>query len=317
MRTSFLFLLLFILSLPTFAQKIETFYDYRWKETKPELARFFAVIEKTDSGWHRSDYFIQERKLQMHGLFEDSACKKANGEFHYYHSNGRLEKLGHYIHGKRDGLWLSYHYNGIMNDSITYNKGHRIGACYQWYENGYPSDSSFWNPDGSGIAIGWFNNGNPSYAGRYSAGEKKNGKWTYFHRNGKPSASEMYSDGVLVDKQYYDEQGTATDTVNKDRTASFPGGQQAWQNYLNKKLYFPTQYKIVNGDKAIVIVDAVIDEEGNVTDVTVSTPFHPAFDKIALQVVRKSPKWEPAIQHNRKLRYKIRQGIYFAQQKAE
>jgi antitoxin component YwqK of YwqJK toxin-antitoxin module len=317
MKTPFLFLLAFIISLPTFAQKIETFYDYRWKATTPELARFLAVIEKTDSGWHRSDYFIQERKLQMDGTYEDSACKKGNGIFRYYHSNGTLETVGHYVHGKRDGLWLSYHYNGMMDDSITYNMGHKIGACYQWYENGYPSDSSFWNPDGSGVATGWFNNGNPSYAGRYSAGEKRNGKWVYYHRNGKPSATEMYKDGVLTDKEYYDEKGNPTDTTNKDRSASYPGGSKGWQKYLNNKLYFPTQYKIVNGDKAIVIVDAVIDEEGNVTGVTVSTPFHPAFDKIALEVVRKSQRWEPAIQHNRKVRYKIKQPIYFAQQRAE
>jgi hypothetical protein len=102
----------------------------------------------------------------------------------------------------------------------------------------------------------------------------------------------LYKDGVLMNKQYFDEQGNATDTANKDRPASFPGGQKAWVNYLGKKLYFPTQYKLVNADKAIVVVDAVIDEEGNVTDVTVSTPFHPAFDKIAVEVVRKSPKWQ-------------------------
>jgi outer membrane biosynthesis protein TonB len=112
---------------------------------------------------------------------------------------------------------------------------------------------------------------------------------------------------------YYDEQGGVTDTVNKDRPASFPGGLKAWQKYLEKKLYFPPQYKFVNRDKAIVVVDAVIDEEGNVTDVAVSTPFHPAFDKIAVEVVRKSPQWQPAIIHNRKLRHKIRQGVYFSQ----
>jgi antitoxin component YwqK of YwqJK toxin-antitoxin module len=312
-----LLLLTVILSSAAFAQKIETFYDYRWKETKPETARFFAVVEKTDSGWHRRDYFIQERKLQMEGTFEDSACKKTNGYFRYYHPNGSLEKAGNYIHGKKDGLWLSYHYNGMMSDSTTYNKGHRIGNSYGWYENAYPSDSSTWNPDGSGISVGWFNNGNPSYAGRYGPGEKKQGKWIFYHRNGKPSAIEMYEDGKMVDKQYYDEQGTQTDTVNKDRKASYPGGQESWRKYLSNQLYFPTQYKIVNGDKAIVVVEAVIDEEGNVTDVTVNTPFHPAFDKIAVNVVRKSRQWEPCISHNRKLRYKIKQLISFAQQVRE
>jgi len=64
---------------------------------------------------------------------------------------------------------------------------------------------------------------------------------------------------------------------------------------------------------AIVVVEAIIDEEGNVTNVTVSTPFHPAFDKIAVEVLRKSRQWEPSISHNRKVRYRIKQPIYFAQ----
>jgi antitoxin component YwqK of YwqJK toxin-antitoxin module len=308
-----LFLLAIIFSLETFAQRIEKYYDYRWRDTTPENARFYATIEKTDSGWNRHDYFILEKSLQMKGTYEDSACKKQNGEFHYFHSNGSLWQAGRYIHGKKDGLWVSYHFNGMMSDSTTYSNGHRIGVSCGWYENGYPSDSSAWNADGSGVEVGWFDNGIPSYAGNYGPREKKQGKWMYYHRNGKPSAIELYKEGVLIDKQYLDEQGNVTDTVNKDRRASYPGGLKSWQKYLGNQLYFPTNYKLVNGDKAIVVIDAIIDEEGNVTNVTVGTPFHPAFDKIAVDVIRKSRQWEPAIQHNRKVQSKIKQPVFFAQ----
>ena len=302
-----------IFSLGTFAQKIEKYYNYRGKDTTPANARFYGVIEKTDSGWHRRDYFIHEKLLQMKGTFEDSACKKPNGEFRYFHSNGNLSRSGRYIHGKRDGLWVSYHYNGMMSDSTAYSNGHKTGVSCEWYENGYTSDSSVWNADGSGVEAGWFNNGTPSYAGSYGPREKKQGKWMYYHRNGKPSATELYNDGVLIDKQYFDEQGNVTDTVNKDRRASYPGGQKSWQKYLGNQLYFPKEYNLVNGDKAIVVVEAIIDEEGNVTNVAVVMPFHPAFDKIAVDVVRKSRQWEPAIQHNRKVQYKIKQPVFFAQ----
>jgi TonB family protein len=303
-----------IFSIGAFAQKIEKYYDYRWKDTTPANARFYATIEKTDSGWHRHDYFIHEKLLQMKGTFEDSTCKKPNGAFRYFHSNGSLWQAGRYIHGKKDGLWVSYHFNGMMSDSTTYSNGHKTGVSAGWYENGYPSDSSVWNADGSGVEVGWFNNGTPSYGGSYGPRAKKQGKWSYFHRNGKPGATELYKDGVLIDKQYFDEQGNVTDTVNKDRRASYPGGPKSWQKSLGNQLYFPSNYKLVNGDKAIVVVEAIIDEEGNVTNVTVATPFHPAFDKIAVDVVRKSRQWEPAIQHNRKVQFKIKQPVFFAQQ---
>lgn len=309
----FLFLLPLIFSLTTFAQKIEKYYDYRWKETTPENARFYGVAESTDSGWHRRDYFILEKSLQMDGIFEDSSGKIQNGLFRYFHPNGTLQRKGRYIHGKRDGLWMSYHYNGMVSDSTNYSKGHKIGTSLGWYENGYPSDSSVWNADGSGVEVGWFNNGTPSYAGSYGPRAKKQGKWIYYHRNGKTSAIESYKDGGMIDKQYFDEQGNMTDTVNKDRHASYPGGPKSWQKYLVNQLYFPREYKLVNGDKAIVVIEAVIDEEGNVTDVTVGTPFHPAFDKIALEVIRKSRQWEPAIQHHRKIRSRIKQPVVFGQ----
>lgn len=296
------------------AQKIEKYYDYQWREISPENARFLGIITKTDSGWHRQDYFIQERMLQMDGVYEDSDCKVPNGLFNYFYPDGRLQHSGHYVHGEKNGLWLSFHSNGMMNDSTSYNSGHKTGTSYGWYENGFPSDSAVWNNDGSGVEVAWFDNGNPSYAGKYSAGDgNKNGKWQFFHRNGRLSASELYKDGKLISKQYFDEQGNETDTINRDRPATFPGGIKAWQKYLEKKLYFPSQYKLVNADKAVVVIDATIDEEGNVINVDVSTPFHPAFDKIAVEVVSKSPQWQPAIQHNRKLRYRIRQAVFFAQ----
>lgn len=310
----FLFVASLIFSVTTFSQKIEKYYDWQWKETTLTMARFIGVIEKTDSGWHRQDFFLREHSLQMDGTYEDSACKIPNGQFRYFHSNGNLELKGLCVHGKREGLWLAFHYNGFMSDSAIYSKGYKIGNCYEWYENGSLSDSSIWNADGSGVAVGWFNNGNPSYGGRYSAGYKKNGKWTYYHRNGAVSAIELYKDGVLTDKQYFDEASHPTDTINKDKAASFPGGAKAWEKYLGKKLYFPTQYELVGNDKAIVVIDAIIDEEGNVTNVAVSTPFHPAFDKIAVEIIRKSPRWVPAIKHNRKMSSGIKQPVVFAQE---
>lgn len=68
-KLSLLLLFLSIHLLP-FAQKIEKFYDWTWKETDIGHARFIATIEKTDSGYARNDYYLREKTLQMRGLFE-------------------------------------------------------------------------------------------------------------------------------------------------------------------------------------------------------------------------------------------------------
>ena len=55
----------------------------------------------------------------------------------------------------------------------------------------------------------------------------------------------------------------------------------------------------MNTDTITVVVMATVDEAGNVTDAYVAVPFHPLFDKEVLRVIKRSPKWAPAILHNR------------------
>jgi len=309
------FLLLLFVAINVVGQKIEKFYDFAWKPSEPVYARFYVAIEKKDSLWQREDYFIKERSLQMKGSYLDSACKIAHGSFKYYYANRSLQYIGNCIQNKKEGLWLSYHANGIMSDSTVYANDNPTGTSLGWHSNGYPSDSAVYNADGSGVKVTWFDNGVPASAGRYAAGYKQNGKWQYFHKNGRTSANEVYNNGVLINKEYFNEEGVRiADTTNKDREASFNGGKDAWQKFILKQLYFPDQYKIVNADKIVVVVDAVIDEDGKVTDVNVAVPFHPDFDRIAVNALKKSPKWTPAMSHNRRVQYKIRQAVYFAQE---
>lgn len=136
----------------------------------------------------------------MQGSYTDTSCSIAQGKFFYYYSNKHLQSAGSYKDGKKDGLWLDYYPNGMMEDSIIYVMGNKTGTSYAWHANGYFMDSAVWNSDGSGVEVSWFDNGNPSSAGRYSAGYKQNGRWRYFHKNGKMSALELYLDGVLTEK---------------------------------------------------------------------------------------------------------------------
>jgi TonB family protein len=313
MKKICLVILLFT-SLISRAQKIEKFYDYKWELCDPAVARYYTLIKHTDSGWLRYDYFIREKKLQMQGLYKDNACKIEQGSFFYFHANGELESAGRFENGKRLGLWLSYYDNGMMEDSTVYDAGNPVGTSLKWYRNGYPSDSSVQKAGGMTVFVRWFDNGQPSSAG-FTLNGKLHGKWQYFHRNGKLSAFEEYDNGRLLSRDYYDESGIMmSDTSNKDRPALFPGGQKAWSKYILSQLYFPSQYQITGGDQATVVISATIDEDGKVTDIEVVAPFYPAFDDIAVKMMERSPKWMPAMDHNRRVKYYIKQPVTFAQE---
>ena len=259
-------------------------------------------------------YFLRERKLQMQGKYTDRNCKIANGIFYFFHANGVLESAGSYINNKKQGLWIGFHPNKALSDSTVYDNGEKTGISLHWYSNGYPSDSSITYTDGSSVTVSWFDDGNLSSAGRYNSQNRYIGKWKFYHQNGQLSSEELYNNGNLIDKKYYSEEGSPMpDTINKTKAAEFTGGLKKWMQYLEKNLYFPNNYQITNGDKAVVVMEFSIDTDGKVTDVNVATPFHPAFDEIALRVFKSSPKWIPAMDHNRKVKYRHKQTVGFNQ----
>lgn len=297
------------------AQKIEKYYDYKWEPvTEVSMARFYALIQKQDSLWRREDYFLREARLQMSGYYKDADCKIPHGEFYHFYNNGNIEYKGRYVNGKKFGTWLGFHENGMMSDSVNYNEmGWIMGTRLGWHSNGMMADSTIIHPDGSGVSIHWWDNGRPSAAGYYSKGKLQHGKWQYFHKNGELASIEIYHDGRIISKEHYDETGERSkDTTNKDHQAEFPGGMKAWQKYLYKKLYFPEQYQFTNGDQAVVVVRFAVNEDGTISEITVTAPLHPDFDRLAVDAIRSSPKWKPAVSHNRNIKEYRTQPVTFA-----
>jgi len=306
----FLIPLLLLISTLSFSQEIKKFYDWQWKECEPGLARFITLINQTDSGWQRKDFFLGTKKIQMSGLYSDESLKIRNGMFTYVYANGRLSSKGRYVNNKRQGLWLYYHNNGMMSDSTVYENGEVTGTSMGWHDNGYPQDSI--------VVVGevateahWFDNGNVSSAG-HSVKGKRVGPWKFFHKNGRLAAQETFEADKIVSAQYFDEDGAEEKPI-KSRDAEFKGGSDAWKKFLDKNLYFPDQYRLTNSDRVTVVIVAAIDEDGKVGEVYVDIPFDPRFDNIAVNVMKKSPPWVPAISHNRRVKFYVRQPITFVQ----
>ena len=197
------------------------YFDWNWKPCEPALARFVGITTQTDSGWKHVDYFLSNKKARMVGLYRDSTCKIKNGLFTYYYANGNESSTGRYINDKREGVWLSYHNNGIMSDSTKYQQGNYTGTSISWHSNGYMADSTAYNGDNTAITASWFDNATPASSGRMNK-NKKQGKWQFFHKNGKLAALEEYNNDKLIGKTYFDENGfQQTDTSNNDRDAAF------------------------------------------------------------------------------------------------
>jgi periplasmic protein TonB len=93
--------------------------------------------------------------------------------------------------------------------------------------------------------------------------------------------------------------------------SEFPGGSGAWLRYLNKNLRYPDD-AVNNEIQGTVIVQFIVDKEGNVSDVTpISGPDNGGLREEAVRVIKKSGKWTPAVQNGRSVKSYKKQPIVF------
>lgn len=93
--------------------------------------------------------------------------------------------------------------------------------------------------------------------------------------------------------------------------SEYPGGISSWQRYLNRSFRYP-QEAIDDGITGVVVVQFIVDKEGNVSDVeAISGPEKGGLREEAVRVIKKSGKWIPAMQNGRQVKSYKKQPIVF------
>ena len=82
----------------------------------------------------------------------------------------------------------------------------------------------------------------------------------------------------------------------------FPGGDVGLSKYLAENVKFPENAKKDSLSRK-VFVQFVINQEGDVENVKVARGVDKAFDKEAIRVVESMPKWEPAKQFGKPVKF--------------
>lgn len=94
--------------------------------------------------------------------------------------------------------------------------------------------------------------------------------------------------------------------------ASFSGGQMEWRKFLERNL---------KGDVAVendapagiytVVMQFVVDKEGNLSDIKPLTSLGYGMEAEVMRILKKSPKWSPAIQHGKPVKAYRKQPVTF------
>jgi periplasmic protein TonB len=93
------------------------------------------------------------------------------------------------------------------------------------------------------------------------------------------------------------------------RDASYPGGLESFTKFLKKNLETPGELE--PGDKKKVYVRFVIDIEGTISNIQIAQSGGEEYDKEVLRVLKKMPKWVPAMQNGTKIAVNFTQAVTF------
>lgn len=80
-----------------------------------------------------------------------------------------------------------------------------------------------------------------------------------------------------------------------DEMPKYPNGMQELMKFLQKNINYPEDCEKA-GVQGRVIVQFVVDKEGNIIEPKVVRGIHESLDKEALRVIKMMPKWEPGKQ---------------------
>ena len=91
--------------------------------------------------------------------------------------------------------------------------------------------------------------------------------------------------------------------------ASFPGGQQAWMVFLSRYLRTPDELEA--GQKKTVMVRFSVGADGSISQFEIMQSGGEAFDNEVIRVLKKMPKWKPAVQNGHNVTALFTQPVTF------
>jgi periplasmic protein TonB len=95
-----------------------------------------------------------------------------------------------------------------------------------------------------------------------------------------------------------------------EEQASFPGGMEAWANYLRKNMKYPAQARRM-GIEGRVFLKFVVDEKGKVSNIEILRGIGGGCDEEAVRVLQNAPNWSPGKQRGRAVKSYMQLAIVF------
>ena len=91
---------------------------------------------------------------------------------------------------------------------------------------------------------------------------------------------------------------------------SFPGGRRALSRFLKEEMIYPKPARKL-GIEGVVIVQFIVAKDGNLENISIVQSLGFGYDEEALRLVRKMPRWRPALWDGKPMAVQYRLPLHF------
>ena len=244
-------------------------------------SKFLSLILFTLFLFNQNLHAQNNTIIKYYDLYWMSTTKDSSVYFTRFEKNGEVYNTTSY--------WTK---SNKLNCVSTYTDTlftKAIGLQRRYYENGLLEDSTMFHENGSVKNTFHY----------YPSGRL----WGHFtvDENGKNKTAEGYEEnGKLIPDFIY------------EREASFPEGNEGWMAHIqnNLKSKVPIKKGAPKGTYNVV-VQFIIDKSGEVSIFKTETNIGYGMEEEVIRVIKKSPKWIPAIQLGKPVNAYRRQPVTF------
>lgn len=286
--------------------------DYQRKDVSGTKAfNYIEAIWKDGLLWRAQLIRYPELIIKETYWYTDSTRKVKQGLFKAYHDNAVLADSGWYEQGQLHGDYFQWHDDGTLNSEYHYNHGNFADTCVSWNREGDMDYISITDSAGNGICHAYIHpSGKPKFYGRLF-NSRRQGKWLVKTESGQVKMEVYYEAGEEKNLICYDAAGqTVKGNCVLEKPAEFPGGAEGWRRFLEQELQYP-EYAQTNNITGTVKVQFNVAKDGTVSDFKIRQSPHSSLSQEVLRLMRKSPKWQPAVQFNEPVVYRHVQNITF------
>lgn len=190
-------------------------------------------------------------------------------------------------------------------------------TCWHWdyyhYIGPLVKTEQYVDKDGNdlnGVSNYYNEHGDIDSTTMFRHGKKNGDSWRFSGDSLKHKVKYVYQDDSLLEIVDMTNQKMDSIKYSDEKESVFPGGMKAWAAFINKNIRYPDRamHAEIKGN---LLVDFIIDQEGNIIDSYIARSVEYSLDWEALRIIRSSGKWQPAFQNGHTVKSYKRHPIYF------